>query len=138
MARFPDEENKNSRKSGKSRSGGSGGGSVSYRFVRCNPSDAEKERFEELLDAGQFSLEDLLEYLDDGYSVKFNARAEDGSYNVVISCVDSGGENYGLMLGSFAGSASVAFAFSVFKDRYLADDRQWTTLEFQSGGSLLR
>lgn len=106
-----------------------------FRFVRIELLEGEKERFRDLLAAGEFAPLDADEFIVEGYTVKYTY--DDKAKTVICSVSQPFVEhhNSGLVLTGRGRDTVTALAVCAFKHRYLCQDTLWREAEAQRGGS---
>lgn len=128
------------RKAAKPKTGGTNGENRkkiqfgTARFARIELSDAEKEDYRALLDAGEFSVEVIQDWLDMGYKLSFSKDERGGGVVAVLTPIFQDVENAGLQLSGRAGHWANAVAVLEYKDRYVAGEDGWMACEVSRGG----
>lgn len=105
------------------------------RFVRIEPTAAEKEEFRALRDAGEFDDLDVDGWLEAGYKLSINREERGGGRIATLTGQFTDMLNAGLVLSARGSSAALALAFLDFKDRYLCGEAGWKAAEDLRGGS---
>lgn len=81
-----------------------------------------------LKDADKIYL-DMAKILTDGYSVKVTHDADKANFRCSVTGYESTGDNYGYVIGSFAGDWYTALGVALYKHFYIAKENWGTDVE---------
>lgn len=107
----------------------------STRFARIELTEAEKDDFNKLWAADEFTTPPFDEWARLGY--KFSATPDERGGGIIctLSPIYTSCENAGLQLSARAGNFLKACAVLEYKDRYVAGEDGWLACENRRGGN---
>jgi len=104
-----------------------------HSFIRFELSAEQKDDAKALIASGDLGSGDLAHFDNPGYSWRTSPQNDGATRLVTVTCSLPGDPNDGRMLTGRGRDTITAFLLCVYKDKYLADDGIWSSLETDSG-----